>query len=209
MLKVPLPGERDVNFSREISQGSEEEYQHDNDSVWGHSSSFSVWSVNHGKVMATFNTDCERKKECTLHLNGKKRVQKKTHAPGRKFECAHGQLYPPPLTLPNFASWLIHTENTNNFQRRLSWERCSDLHKKPTQKKKKTHTRGAKECSVHALLRQGWRQTDGRTAQWLESRSEFNPVDSLAGQAERQCFCPSQPTIVQTSLCLTPLRVMD
>ena len=45
----------------------------------------------------------------------------------------------------------------------------------------------------------------------MVSASEFTPedhgFDPLAGQGETPFFCPSESTIVQTGLCLTPLRV--
>ena len=52
----------------------------------------------------------------------------------------------------------------------------------------------------------------GDIAQWLMRRNS-NPktlhgFDPLAGQGEKQSFCsPSESTLVQTCLCLTPLRL--
>ena len=40
-----------------------------------------------------------------------------------------------------------------------------------------------------------------------EFKSEDPGFDPLVGLGERQFFCPSESTVVQTSLCLTPLRV--
>ena len=49
-------------------------------------------------------------------------------------------------------------------------------------------------------------------AQWVESRNS-NPktLGSIPwrGQGELQFFCPSEATLVQTCLCLTPLLVYD
>ena len=40
-----------------------------------------------------------------------------------------------------------------------------------------------------------------------ELKSEDPRFDPLAGQGEEQFVCPSESTLVQTCLCLTPLRV--
>ena len=39
-----------------------------------------------------------------------------------------------------------------------------------------------------------------------EFKSEDPEFDLLAGQGEGQFFCPSESTLVQIRLCLTPLR---
>ena len=43
----------------------------------------------------------------------------------------------------------------------------------------------------------------------MEFKSEDHPMGStsIVGQGEEQFFCPSESTLVQTRLCLTPLRV--
>ena len=65
----------------------------------------------------------------------------------------------------------------------------------------KDHTFQPKDHTIQHLM--------GDVAQWLESQnSNLKTVfDRLAGQGERQFFCPSESTLVQTCLCLTPLHV--
>ena len=55
----------------------------------------------------------------------------------------------------------------------------------------------------------GYAQDGGRSS--VDRQPEFKSKDlgfnPLAGQGEKQFFCPSESTLVQTCLCLTPLRV--
>ena len=41
----------------------------------------------------------------------------------------------------------------------------------------------------------------------LELKSEDPRFDPMVGQGEGQFFCPSESTLVQTCLCLTPFHV--
>ena len=65
-----------------------------------------------------------------------------------------------------------------------------------------------REIIIISMYRCKWK--DGGHGSVL-SVSEFKPdnpgFDPLAGRGERQCFCLSESTRVQTCLCLTPLRV--
>ena len=61
-------------------------------------------------------------------------------------------------------------------------------------------------CSLHLS-----HNTATRRSGSVVSASELQPkdpvFDPLADHGEGQFFCPSKPTLVQTCLCLTPLRV--